>query len=333
MAGVSEALTLCGEQERSAMRYLVIGAGALGSVFGGFLARAGQDVTLVGRERHIARIRERGLDISGIWGEHLVKMENLFTDTAALRGETFDAVLMCVKSYDTMQAVRDAALLVGTESVVVSLQNGLGNVETIAEVVGWDRTVGGRVIFGVEFVEPGSVKITVYAEEVMLGSPRQQVKRERIERIVTDFTAAGIPTLYTDEIEKYIWSKVLYNCALNPLATILRTHYGSLLEQEETRTLMHDVLKEVFEVARAHGVKLFWERYEDYVALLFSRLIPATHEHHPSMLQDISRGKRTEIDALNGAVCTLAEKVGIAVPLNSTIRHIVKTMESLAATQ
>jgi 2-dehydropantoate 2-reductase len=315
------------------MRYLVIGAGAIGSVFGGFLRKAGQDVTLVGREQHISRIRDEGLHVTGIWGEHVIEMLNLYTDTKQLRDEKFDVILICVKSYDTAEAVREAVPFVGQDSLAVSLQNGLGNVETIAKVVGWERTVGGRVIFGVELSEPGSVKITVYAEEVMLGSPREQIGRERIERIVSEFNTAGIPTLYTDEIEKYIWSKVLYNCALNPLATILRTNYGYLLEREETRSLMREIIKEVFSVAAASEVSLFWNKYEDYVDLLFSKLIPATYEHHPSMVQDISRGKRTEIDALNGAVCSLAEEARVAVPVNRTISHIVKTLESLAVGQ
>jgi 2-dehydropantoate 2-reductase len=316
-----------------AVRYLIIGAGAIGSVFGGFLAKAGLDVTLVGRERHISHIRDRGLRMSGIWGDHVVKMNNLFADSRQLHDETFDVVLICVKSYDTRQAVREAAAHIRGDSLVVSLQNGLGNIETIAEIAGWERTVGGRVIFGVEVLEPGSVKITVYAEEVMLGSPQRRVERERIERIVSDFRASGIPTLYTDEIEKYIWSKVLYNCALNPLATILRTNYGFLLENEETRDLMRHIVEEIFRVAAASNIKLFWKHYEDYVHLLFSKLIPATYEHHPSMLQDIVHGKRTEIDALNGAVCSLAEKSGTFAPINQTLTRIVKTLERVATVQ
>lgn len=309
------------------MRFLVIGAGAIGSVFGGLLAKTGEDVTLVGREPHIAAIRQRGLKINGIWGEHKVQIARAFTSPAQLARETFDVVLICVKSYDTAQAVQQIVPLIHKTSLVVSLQNGLGNIETIAERVGWERTVGGRVIFGVEVVEPGWVRVTVYAEEVMLGAKDESVLRERIESLVACFNRANIPTLFTSEIEKFIWSKVLYNAALNPLSTILRTPYGYLLENEGTREIMQMIVEEIFQVAKAKGVALFWHEPQEYVDLLFSRLIPATAQHHPSMLQDILKNKPTEIDAINGAICRMGSECGIKTPTNTFLVTLIKALE------
>jgi 2-dehydropantoate 2-reductase len=291
------------------MRFLVMGAGAIGSVFGGFLAKAGEDVTLVGREPHIAAIRQRGLKINGIWGEHGVQIERAVTSTARMTGETFDVVLICVKSYDTAQAVGQIAPLIHDTSLVVSLQNGLGNIEAIAERVAW-------------------VRVTVYAEEVMLGAKDERVARNRIEPIVACFNGAGIPTLFTTEIEKFIWSKVLYNAALNPLSTILRSPYGYLLENEGTREIMRMIVEEIFAVAKARSVALFWNEPHEYIDLLFGRLIPATAQHHPSMLQDILKNKPTEIDAINAAICHMGDECDVPTPINDFLCILIKALET-----
>ncbi len=310
------------------MRFLVMGAGAIGSVFGGLLTKAGEDVTFIGRDPHIAAIRTQGLKISGIWGEHKVRIARAFTSVAQSAGEKFDVVLICVKSYDTAHAVRQVLPCIRQMSLLVSLQNGLGNIETIAESVGWERTLGGRVIFGVEVVEPGWVRVTVYAEEVMLGAKDERVPRENIEAIVACFNRAAIPTLFTTEIEKFIWSKVLYNAALNPLSTILRTPYGYLLENEGTREIMGMIVEEIFRVAMAKGVALFWHEAQEYIDLLFGRLIPATAQHHPSMLQDILQNKPTEIDAINGAICRMGDECRVQTPTNSFLCTLIKALET-----
>ncbi len=310
------------------MRFLVMGAGAIGSVFGGLLTKAGEDVTFIGRDPHIAAIRTHGLKISGIWGEHRVRIARAVTSAAQLAGEKFDVVLICVKSYDTAHAVRQVIPCIHQMSLLVSLQNGLGNIETIAESVGWERTLGGRVIFGVEVVEPGWVRVTVYAEEVMLGAKEERVARERIESVVACFNRAAIPTLFTTEIEKFIWSKVLYNAALNPLSTLLRTPYGYLLENEGTREMMRMIVEEIFRVAKARDVALFWHEAQEYIDLLFGRLIPATAQHHPSMLQDILQNKPTEIDAINGAICRMGDECGVRTPVNNLLCTLIKALEA-----
>ncbi len=309
------------------MRFLVMGAGAIGSVFGGLLTKTGEDVTLIGRDPHIAAIRAHGLKINGIWGEHKVRIARTVTSAAQLAGEKFDVVLICVKSYDTAHAVRQVIPCIHQMSLLVSLQNGLGNIETIAESVGWERTLGGRVIFGAEVVEPGWVRVTVYAEEVMLGAKDERVARERIESIVECVNRAGIPSLFTADIEKFVWSKVLYNAALNPLSTILRSPYGYLLENEGTREIMRMIVEEIFRVANARDVALFWNQPREYIDLLFGRLIPATAQHHPSMLQDILRNKPTEIDAINGAICRMGDECGVRTPVNNLLCTLIKALE------
>lgn len=313
------------------MRILVMGAGAIGSVFGGLLAEHGESVTLLGRRPHMQAIERDGLRITGLFGDHLVRDLDVAESVSEIQGRDFDLVLVTVKSYDTARAVAEVGPLVGPGTLAISLQNGLGNVETISGALGERRTLGGRVIFGVTTPEPGHVEVTVYAEELMLGSPTNAVPMARIEEIASCFSAAGIPTKATAEINKFIWAKILYNCALNPLAAILGTTYGDLLKAGETRRLMREIIGEIFAVARTRGTPLFWENPEEYVDVLFGRLIPDTAAHHPSMLQDIRKGRRTEIDAMNGAIARFGEELGVPTPVNRLLTLLIKVREGLSA--
>lgn len=309
------------------MNVLVMGAGAVGSVFGGFLARAGHRVSLIGRAPHMAAIRDEGLWIQGIWGEHLVTNLRTFTMPTETPQEEWDLVLITTKSYDTEQAARQILPLLSEETLVLSIQNGLGNVETIAKIVGEHRTVGGRVIFGVETIGPGRVEVTVYADKVMLGSHTGGVDHTRVEETAKAFTQAGIPTEATTEIDKFIWGKLLYSCCLNPLSALLEVAYGELGQHVETRGIMTSVIEEIFAVARRKGVALPWNSPPEYRRLLLEQLIPDTYSHHASMLQDVRKGKKTEIDSLNGAVFRLGEEVGLQTPVNWMLTQLVKAKE------
>ena len=311
------------------MNILVMGAGAVGSAVGGFLCQGGHRVSLVGRDPHMAAIRERGLRIEGIWGAHLIRGLRPFTSVHQVPGEHFDLVLITTKSYDTGDAARQILPLASEDSLVISLQNGLGNVETISQVVGDHRAVGGRLIFGIRVPEAGRAEITVYADKVMLGSPSRKVDFARLEVIAAAFTKAGIPTEATLEIGQFIWGKVFYNCCLNPLSALLEVTYGELSEHSETRQIMTSVVEEIFAVAGAKGVSLAWRSPLEYQDILFGRLIPDTYAHHASMLQDVMRGNRTEIDALNGAVARLGEETGTPTPVNLMLTQLIKVKERI----
>jgi 2-dehydropantoate 2-reductase len=311
------------------MNILVMGAGAVGSAVGGFLGQAGHHVALVGRDPHMVAIRERGLLIEGIWGEHLIRGLRTFTNVREVPRERFDLVLITTKSYDTGDAARQVLPWLSEDSLVISLQNGLGNVETISEMVGDSRAVGGRLIFGIRIPEAGRVEITVYADKVMLGSPSHKVDFARLEAIASAFTQAGIPTEATLEIEQFIWGKVFYNCCLNPLSALLEVTYGELSEHPETRQIMTSVIEEIFAVAAAKGVALAWRSPLEYQKILLGRLVPDTYAHHSSMLQDVMRGKKTEIDALNGAIARMGEETRIPTPVNLMLTQLIKVKEPI----
>jgi len=302
----------------------------MGSVFGGFLADAGHRVVMTARRAHADAIHAKGLLIDGIWGERRVCSLRVCSCLADIPNrEPFDAVLLSVKSYDTASALSELVRAFPDPPPVVSLQNGLGNVEMIAGCIGKDKTIGGRMIFGVEFVEPGHVTVTVSADTTKLGGLPNGIDPAFVDQLARMFTAAGIPADAVPDIQRYIWGKVLYNCSLNALATIMNVHYGRLLDSQSTKEIMTHIVEEIFTVAAARGVMLGWEKHEDYCRELFEVLIPRTFEHHPSMLQDIRRGKKTEIDALNGAVVTMGAESAIDMPYNWTITQLIKAREML----
>ena len=233
--------------------YLIYGTGALGSVLGGFLQKIGRSVTYVGRGEHFRTIQENGLMVTGIWGDHFVPPEEidaLFGPVPC--GKKYSTILLCVKSKDTDVAAKEAATLLEEDGIMISIQNGLNNWETIASHVGEGRTVGARVIFGAEIPKPGLVRVTVNADDVLLGEPFLPVNRILLQTLEKDLGLSGIPSKIVDkdEIWAAIWGKVLYNSCLNPLGAILEVPYGKLGENEETREIIKIVLEEIFLVCR-----------------------------------------------------------------------------------
>jgi len=312
------------------MRILVMGAGALGSVVGGFMAKAGHQVTLVGRDPHMRAILDHGLTVTGIWGDHHVTACDPRTDVAGLEPGAFDLVLLTVKSYDTEAALQVAAPLVGDHTVVCSYQNGLGNAEHVAAAVGRERTVQARVIFGALIPEPGQATVTVIANPTALGVWHQDADDAlvaRVRAIVDAMAAADLPTVFSDRIATVLWGKVAYNCALNPLSALLDVPYGVLAETQHTRAIIGEVIAELYAVAAAMAVPLEPATPAAYADLFFDELVPPTAAHYASMREDFRQKRRTEIDALNGAVCRYGAEHGVPCPTNTLLTRLVRARE------
>jgi len=309
------------------MKILIFGAGAIGSVIGGFLAKAGHNVSFLGRPWHMEKISRDGLAISGIWGEQLIKGIEVFNSISEIDGE-FDLIVLTVKSYNTEEAAEKISSIFVNNPLVVHLQNGLGNREILLEYIPEDRLITGIVIFGVE-IAPGEVKVTVSADDTVLGATGSAgVEESEVKKIVDIFIGSKIPARITDNIDSYIWSKVLYNCALNPLATLLECPYGLLAEISHTRDIMNQVIEEIYKVGKKIGVEFEPGTSDEYRKLFYSKLIPLTKEHHASMLQDIRMGKPTEIDALCGAISRYGEEYGVETPVNRLLTSLIKAIES-----
>lgn len=309
------------------MRVLVVGAGAIGSVLGGLLAKSGHEVTLLGRPWHLDVVRRQGLAVTGLWGEHLIKEVRTATGVDELgQGSAFDWIFVCVKTYQTAAVAEWLPRLLGPQTAVCLFQNGLGNYEAMCKTVAPDRVALGRVIFGAE-IEPGRVRVTVCADAILIGSPDARFPKPRIEELVAALQQGGVPARTTDAILSAIWAKVLYNCALNGLSTLFEVPYGKILERELARGLMRSIIEETYAVAAAHEITLDPSTADAYRELLFTRLIPVTAAHRSSMFQDVLRGKSTEIEALNGAIVRLGRQKGIATPANALVTRLVHAKE------
>jgi 2-dehydropantoate 2-reductase len=305
------------------MRYLVMGAGALGSVFGGLLQHSGLSVAFIGRGAHFEHITTRGLTIEGIWGEFPV---GPVAPQEAV-SHRYDVILLCVKSFHTREACRRVQGWLAPQGLVISVQNGLGNLEIIAREFGPESTMGARVIFGSQIIRPGLARVTVYAEPVLVGTMAPGHPCPALARVAADLNRAGIPTVQVDNILSHLWGKVLYNCALNPLGAILGVPYGALGDNPQTRDLMQRIIEEIYQVAAAQGVPLNPAQASAYFTLFLEKLVPATAGHWPSMWQDLQAGRRTEIEALNGAICRYGAAAGVPTPYNDAVSRLVRFLE------
>ncbi len=311
------------------MRILIYGAGALGQALGCILAADGNKVDFVIRPRFVKVILKEGLKVSGIYGEFSPPMENLrlLEHIHAGENEEYDFILITTKTYDTNRAIADIASLINCNCPVVSMQNGCGNVEQVAEEFGVERALGARVITGFEIQKPGHVNITVTADAVHIGGSVRGKIPESAVLLSTAIDHAGLPCIAVEDIHKSLYAKLLYNCALNPLGAILGVHYGLLSESQETSGIMNKVIEETFAVIQAIGGTTPWEDAAAYRKVFYDQLIPVTYNHRPSMLQDIENGKPTEVAALVGFVGKQGKKAGVATPTCDLLASLVRFKE------
>ncbi len=317
-------------------RILVAGAGAIGSVLGGALGAAGHDITLLGRREHLDAIVRGGLRLSGIFGDRIVRGLKLADAPERLTGQ-FALILLTVKSYDT-EAMADAICdRVAHDGVIVSMQNGIGNIEVLIARFGAPRVLGARVIFGAEIPAPGAAHVTVIAAPVAIG-PAPALHRDcapvlerRAADIAAMFDRAGVPAIAVADVMPVLWAKLLYNVALNPLGALLELHYGALAEDPDLRAIMDSAINEAFAVARAVKIALPFSDADAYRRVFYEKLVPPTFDHRPSMLYDLKVRGRTEIGALNGRIVELAGEHGMAAPTNEMLVRMIRAAERTRA--
>lgn len=300
----------------------VVGAGAIGCYFGGMLARAGNAVTLIGRTGHIDAIRRDGLRFLSRGVDERIPLAAA-TDIAAAKGA--DLVLFCVKSLDTDEAAQAMAPHLSPEAVILSLQNGVDNAERIRAHAP-NLVLPVLVYAAAEMPEPGTVRHTG-GGNLVIGLPRDVRGDPSSERSLGDvvalFTAAGVPIRVSEDIDAELWTKLVMNCAYNAVSALGRSVYGRMVAMAEVRVVMIEAIGEVAAVAKAKGVRLPDDIVE--AALKLAEAMPQTMS---STAQDISKGRRTEIDHLNGTVVRQGEALGIATPVNRTLNALVKLLES-----
>jgi 2-dehydropantoate 2-reductase len=304
------------------MKIAVIGAGAMGSVIGGLLAKAGNAVTLV----DVARATRDAINTHGLRVDDKAGQSEVIrlpaTDNVAGIG-VVDLVVVFVKCYHTEAAVRAALPLIGDGTAVLSLQNGWGNGPRIAEIVGKEKLLLGVCYHSATVLAPGHV---LHAGRGMtfMGEPEGGMS-ERLRRVADTFNRAGVEVTATENVLKEIWAKLALNVATLPTSAALRLYAPQLLDTEEMQNLMRELLKEVVAVARAQQIPMdFDERWESITGLL-GKLAPTTKG---SMIQDVENGRRTEIDVINGAIVEAGRRFGIPTPYNNAMVWMIKAVEA-----
>ncbi len=301
---------------------------------GAMLRADGREVAMLGRPAHLQAIARDGLRLTGLFGEHVVRGFTLAERAKDLSGP-FDLILLTVKSYDTELVSPELPALLAPDGIVVSMQNGVGNIETLVDRLGANRVLGGRVIFGAETVSPGVVRVTVFAEPVAVGpAPYLQSAEsarllERAHVVADLLTHSGIPTQTCADVMPYLWTKLFYNAALNPLGALLGLHYGALADDPDLRAIMDDAIREAFAVARRMEVAVPFDDADSYRRIFYEKLVPSTFDHRPTMLYDLEQRGRTDVEALNGKVVELAERFGLDAPVNRMLTRLIRARERL----
>ena len=297
-------------------RIAVMGAGAVGSFFGGMLARAGAEVTLIARGPHQEALARDGLFIDSIHFQERVRVR-ASAEAAAVRGA--ELVLFCVKTLDTESAARSIAPHLSPGAAVLSLQNGVDNAEKISSVTG-KEALPAVVYVAASLPQPGRMRHAGRGDLVLGDTPR-----EPAATIAATFERAGVPCRLSDNIQGELWQKLVLNCASNAVTALCRAGYAQAVRNPYTRQMMIQSVEETVNVARAAGVRMPVDTGELTAKLL--NLFESYGEAVSSTAQDLARGKRTEIDALNGYVARRGAELGVPAPVNQTLHALVKLVE------
>jgi len=300
---------------------VVVGAGSLGSAIGGTLAAAGNGVTLVTRNAdHVTAIRSHGLRLHDGAAERTVAVDARTGYDGLAPAEL---VVVLVKSFDTTDAIRAARPVVGEETVVLTLQNGVGCEELLAEVVGAGAVVAGRTFVGGRIVEPGLVELGLAGRTTTIGELDGTVTA-RVERIAATFEDAGMHTVVTDDVVAMMWDKLLVNVSTGAWSALTGLPYGELSVHPDVEPMAIATVAEAMEVARALGIAITttdpvepWRRAWEGLPYGFKA----------SMLQSVEKGSRTEVDVMHGAVCRAGRRVAVPTPINDALWAAVRGLE------
>jgi 2-dehydropantoate 2-reductase len=294
------------------MKIAVMGAGAVGCYYGGMLARAGHDVVLIGRPQHVEAIERQGLRLETQTFDERIRVS---ASTEASAVQNAQLVLFCVKSTDTESGAAAIKRHLAPDAVVLSLQNGVENADRLRALLP-EEVIAAAVYIGVEMAGPGHVRHHGRGELVIEPSKAS----DEVARVLI---AAGVPTDISDNVRGALWAKLITNCAYNALSAITQLPYGRLVKGEGITAVMRNLVDECVAVAEADGVTLPGDA--DAAIRKIAETVPGQYS---STAQDLARGRRTEIDHLNGLIVRRGEALGVATPANRLLQAIVKLIES-----
>lgn len=304
----------------------VLGAGSLGSAMGALLAEGGHEIWLINRrEGHVRSIQAHGLRVREREQERVVHLHAATSaaEVAQHRGAPVDLLVVLVKSFHTEAAMAGAGPLVGEHTVVLSLQNGLGHEEQLAQAVGRSRVMAGKSYVGGQLLGDGAVLVGAQGKETLIGE-LDAPSSERARRIAQAFTQAGLRCEVSPDIMVTMWEKLLVNVATGAVSAITRLPYGELYQATEVRDCALAAVSEAMAVARAAGLAL---TTTDPLQPWLKAGAGLPFEFKASMLQSLEKGSITEIDYVNGAVVRWGQRLGVPTPVNATLVACVKGIE------
>jgi 2-dehydropantoate 2-reductase len=303
------------------MKIAILGCGSLGSTFGGILTEAGIDVVMVNPlNRHMQAMIEQGLTLVENGEERLVRVRAVAEP--ALVGPV-DLIIVLVKSHATRKAIESARALMGSHTIALSLQNGLGNEDVLAEYFGGESVIGGKTYVGGVMNAPGRVQVGVRGKRTFIGELDGRAS-DRTRQIATIFNRAGLQTEIHADIQSLIWQKLLVNVSTGAICGITGLTYGQLLQVPEVIACATAAVAEALAVARAAGVSL---EVKEPRQVLDQAVAGLPCDFKTSILQDLERGRLTEIDFINGAVVREGDRLGIPTPVNQTLVAGIKGIE------
>lgn len=314
------------------MKILVIGAGGVGIGLATSVASQGAEVSIFAREKTAKAIRENGIKRCGLFTHYSIDKSEIdvYEDYESIESNLFDYIFITSKTTaneEIAENLNNNRRILKENAKIIIFQNGFGNDEAFLKHFPKDMVFSARLITGFRRPERHISEVTVYTEPILLGS-LQHEDPNCLAEIADMITQSGIKCELTNEVDRYLWAKMLYNCALNPLGAILNVNYGNLTENEYSKEIMNRIIDEIFDVIKASGYSTLWNTPNEYREIFYTKLVPDTYNHFSSTHQDIQRKIKTEIDSLNGKVIRLGERNNVDVTTNKIIYNIIKSIEN-----
>lgn len=313
------------------MNILIVGSGAIGIGLGCSMINSNSNVSFYSREKTANTMKKEGIKRTGIFKNLFYPPDkfNVYVNYEDIPENNFDYVFVASKTIaneEISKKLHQNRRILKDDCKIIIFQNGFGNDEYYLKYFPKEMVFCVRVITGFSRPQPNISEVTVHTEPILLGS-LQNVDPKPLEEIAVAITNSGIPCEVSDELPKYLWAKMLYNCALNPLGAILDVNYGKLTENEYSKSIMNKVISEIFDVIDAAGYKTLWNSKEEYLKIFYSKLVPETYNHYSSTYQDIKKKNKTEIDSLNGKIIAIGDKYNVNVDVNRTLYNMIKSIE------
>ncbi|MGW9102968.1 ketopantoate reductase family protein [Priestia megaterium] len=303
------------------MKIAIAGSGAMGCRFGSMLFKTGNEILLIDKwTNHVETINNKGLKIINEDGTHIQRMKAFFPHEA---NEEVDLLIIFTKAMQTDSMINSCQQLINKKTIVLTLQNGLGNIEVLEKYISRDRLIAGVTTFGTELLGPGKIRAFGSGNvQIMQIDGKQKTETHVITNI---FNQAGMNAEISTDVFISIWNKVALNCAINTLCTLMKSSVGIVGKYSEIEEVIEEIINEIVLVAHAENVLIEQKNIINMIINVFDPTMAGNH--FPSMLQDMEKGRTTEIGYLNGAIVEKADRYQIPVPVNRLLTHLIKMME------